>query len=665
VPPSLQRWLPAIGYPLVVFLLNALVCFRLFRTENLDRLPSIEGTFIAIAHYIRDHGTGYDWFPMWFAGMPFSVLYQPLLHHVVAACALAFHASAPSAYHFVTATTYSLGGVTFYLLAMTVGGDRLAAFSAAVIFSLFSPALLFLSDVRADAGGVGNALRLQALVGYGEGPNVTGLTLCMFALAILHVAVVRRTAASVLAASVALAAVACTSWPSTVVLCLAIFCYLAALDFRSLRECLPRMVAIGFAAYALACPFALPSTIWRTLTNANAMSDGPTHGPSRWISVALLLLCCALVRALLAWFHAPFALRFAALFDLAVGWIVLAADWFGVRLIPQPLRFHLAMEIGLVLTFGLILQLLFFRWPGLRWPAVVLLLAFCCMQYPHYRLYARHMIRQVEIKETIEYQMAQWFDRNMQRERVVAPGTVSYWMNVFTDTPQMMGCCDQSMVNPMSRTATYIIFAGYESDQQSADYSTLWMKAYAVHAIAIGGPVSKEHYKPAAYPNRFQNRLPLLWQRDDDYIYGVPERTPGLARVVRSRDLVKHPPANGIDVAELRPFVRALDDAALPMVKTTWTGPNKARIEGILTADHVISVAMNFDTGWSATANNREVPVRKDGLGFIVVEPGCTGACEVELHWSAGWEPRIAWMVALVALSILICVCWRKPSGIL
>ncbi len=660
MPPSLKRWLPAIGYPLVVFLLNALVCFRLFRIEYLDRLLSIEGAFIAMARYIRQHGSGYDWFPMWFAGMPFSVVYQPLLHHVVAAFALIFHTSVPSAYHFVTATTYSLGGVAFYLLAKNLGGDRLAAFTAAVIFSLFSPALLFLSDVRADAGGIGNALRLQALVGYGEGPNVTGLTLCMLAVSLLHLAVVRKTAASALAASVALAAVACTSWPSTVVLSLAVAGYLVAGNYAGLRKILPRMAAMGLAACALACPFALPSNIGRTWTNAHAMGDSPTPGPARWLCLAVLLVCCAIVRALLGWLGASFALRFAALFSLAVGWIVLAAGWFGIRLTPQPLRFHLAMEIGLVLSFGLILQLLFSRWPGLRWPAAVLLLAFCCIQYPHYRLHARGMIRKVEIKETIEYQMADWFDRNMQGERVMAPGTVSYWMNVFTDTPQMMGCCGPSMVNPMSRTASYIIYAGYESDQQSADYSTLWMKAYAVHAIALGGPASKEPYKPAAYPNRFQNRLPLLWQRGDDYIYGVPERTPGLARVVRSSDLVQRPPVNGIDVAELRPFVAALEDSTLPMIKTNWTGPNTARIDGILGPDQLISVAMNFDKGWNATANHREVPVRRDGLGFIVIEPRCAGACEIEMHWSAGWEPRIAWIAALVALSALIFYCGRN-----
>jgi hypothetical protein len=43
--------------------------------------------------------------------------------------------------------------------------------------------------------------------------------------------------------------------------------------------------------------------------------------------------------------------------------------------------------------------------------------------------------------------------------------------------------------------------------------------------------------------------------------------------------------------------------------------------------------------------------VSKDGLGLIVIEPHCDGACAVELEWDAGWEPRIAVAVAVLALA--------------
>ncbi len=117
--------------------------------------------------------------------------------------------------------------LALYCLATSFSSNRPASFCAALIFSLFSPALLFLPAMRADAGSLWNPRRLQVLVVYGEGPNILGLALCMIALASLHWAVTRKTAPSALIAALVLAAVPATNWPSTVALAMGLFCYLA------------------------------------------------------------------------------------------------------------------------------------------------------------------------------------------------------------------------------------------------------------------------------------------------------------------------------------------------------------------------------------------------------------------------------------------------------
>jgi hypothetical protein len=139
-------------------------------------------------------------------------------------------------------------------------------------------------------------------------------------------------------------------------------------------------------------------------------------------------------------------------------------------------------------------------------------------------------------------------------------------------------------------------------------------------------------------------------------VYRVPERTPGLARVVRRRDVIAHAPANGIDVTELRPFVAALDDPSLPLSKFEWQDADDARITGTLTPDEVYSVAVNYDKGWTASRDGHDVPLHADGMGMIVVEPGCSGNCEIRLHWSAGWEP--AFVIAAFLLTLAGCVAW-------
>jgi len=246
----------------------------------------------------------------------------------------------------------------------------------------------------------------------------------------------------------------------------------------------------------------------------------------------------------------------------------------------------------------------------------------------------------------------------MQGQRIYTRGTFGFWLNAFSETPQSSGFFDQSISNFEDRIASYVTAAGYRSDQESADYSLLWLKAWAADAIQLGGPNTADFYKDDQFPERFRGVLPVVWSRGDDFVYRVPERTEGLARVVRARDLVKHAPANGIDVAELRPFVQALDDSSLPQARFHWQGANAAQISGSFAPDQVLAVAINYDPGWMATVNGHAVPLRADGLGLIAIEPNCSGPCTVEMHWSQRWEPAFVLTMFLLALGISVIWCW-------
>jgi len=649
-------------FPCFIFAVNLFITWRYMRSAYIDQLPSIEGAFVAIARYVQHHWPAYEWFPLWYGGFPFARVYQPGLHYTVAGFAQVFGLSAPSAYHFVTAITYSLAGVAFYALARALGSERSVAFWGAFFYSVFSPSLLLLSNVRSDAGGLWHARRLQALVQYGEGPNIAGLTLGMFALALLYRALTRRNAGSAIVAAVATAAVPSTNWPASVALCLGIVACIAAFQPKEIRAIARRFAVIGALAICFVLPFALPSTIWSTFHNANAMGDAPTPGPIRWILLAATIFCAVVVRWALGRLGAGYALRFASVYGVLLCSIVLCTARLGINLVPQPMRFHVAMEIPMVFATMALLQSALHRWPRLKVSAGILVLLFCGVQTYHFRQHARQMARPVDVSKTLEYQEARWLQTNMPKQTVAVPGTVSFWLNTFGETPQFTGCCEQSVLNKMNFVAAYVVGAGYRSDAESADYSLLWLKAWAVQAVSIGGPASREAYKAYQYPKRFEGRLPLLWKNGDDFIYRVPEHAAGLARVVRAGDLVRHAPENGIDVKELRPFVAALDDPSLPVASFEWRGSSAARIAGVLAPDEAVSVAVNYDPGWSATSSGKPVTVRPDGLGLIAIEPRCAGACTIDLRWSAGAEPWLAWTAALAALAGAI-VWWKRDQA--
>jgi hypothetical protein len=648
--------------PLFILAVNVSVAWRLFFVQYLDQLPSVEGEFIAMATYIQRHWPGYDWQSLWYAGFPVVLTYQPLVHYTVAVFASLTGLSAASAFHFIGALSYSLGGVAFYYLVKALTGSRRMALGAALCFSLLSPSGILIPAVGRDMGSIWNARRLQALAVYGELPNLTGLMLGMFALGLLHKSLTRRSPWTAVLTAILIAAVPATNWPSTVALIIAILCYLAALPLDKLRDCFPRIAVIGLMATAFALPFALPSTILSTYGNANVMVDLPTQGVRRWLSVGLLLACVFLVRLLLTRPKVSFELRFAAIWLNVVGWVVLSSTMAGVAILPLPLRFHLALEIPLTLAAALLVREACRRNLANQSWLAALFAIFCCVQLYHYQRHAHAMIHKLDITQTLEYQEAAWFDANMHGERALTPGTVQFWMNVFTATPQMTGCCEQSVLTHQDIIAGYVTAAGYQTDAESSDFSMLWMKAFAVRAVAIGGPRSREFYKQFSFPDRYKGRLAVAWSSGDDYIYSVPARVTGLARVVHRENLVSHPPANGIDVAEMRRFVADLDDPSLPAASWKWKDTNSASMTAILKPEHVIAVAVTYHPGWTASVGGNQVSIHSDGLGFVVIEPKCSGPCTVEMHWGPGIEP---WIVVPAAMLMLAgALLWCRASKV-
>jgi hypothetical protein len=186
--------------------------------------------------------------------------------------------------------------------------------------------------------------------------------------------------------------------------------------------------------------------------------------------------------------------------------------------------------------------------------------AVCVRQVAVYRGYCGDAIRALNIAATSEYKEAKWFGENMQDRRVFAPGSVSLWLNVFADTPQYAGCCDQGLASNTSASSLYAIYTGLNAGSHDAETSIRWLKAFGVQAVAVSKPGSTEAYKPFANPNKFDGVLPILWQSGGDVAYAIPQRTSSLAHIVPVSAVVTRTPANGQDTGPLIPYLQAIDD---------------------------------------------------------------------------------------------------------
>jgi hypothetical protein len=63
-----------------------------------------------------------------------------------------------------------------------------------------------------------------------------------------------------------------------------------------------------------------------------------------------------------------------------------------------------------------------------------------------------------------------------------------------------------------------------------------------------------------------------------------------------------------------------------------------------------LSVQVSYHPGWHAHVQGRSVPVRRDGLGLMWMDPGCSGPCEVQLDYDGGWELRLCRYLSVAAL---------------
>jgi len=641
-----RRALPTALAAAGLFAVNAAITFRLFHIEYLREMGSIEAAYIGLARYILEHFPDFNWFPLWYGGIPYQDSYPPLLHFLVAAVAASGRISPALAYHAVTAALYALAPAALFWAAWRLGASRTNAFLAALLYSLISPSCWLVREVRADTGGWFGPRRLVTLVHYGEGPHLAALLFLPLAIGLLHVALQKRRPLWYAAAALAIAAVVLSNWIGAFALALAVASYLLAGFARPWL----RTAALGCAAYALAMPWAPPSTI--ATIRANAPLVGGRYVPDLRVEAlfAAGLLLLAWVMRRLKW--EP-RIRFGVLFLYGTAYIALGAYWFHQRLLPQPERYHLEMDLAFCLAAALVAP----RIPRLAALAVAALLIPVAL---HQHSMAQRMEQPIDIASTAEYRISRWLGRNLPGRRVFAPGSIGFWMNAFSDTPMLTGGFDNGMRNTFLQDVNYQIYAG---DRQETALD--WLEAFGCDAIAGGDPESGEVYHPIAHPEKLHG-LRELWRDGPEVVYDVPRRSRSLAHAVGAAGLVRtRPPA--YDSAGLKPYIAALDDPSSPAAQFQWRGPSAASIAGDFRPEHLLSVQIAWDAGWNARVDGRPRRTWADNLGQMVVEPLCSGPCTVELIYDGGAEMRFArWLSRLVlaagALWILLARYYRPRA---
>jgi len=652
---SRSTWI-GLGLALFLFALNAWICHRLFAVEFIGNLQTNEGAFMSIARFFRDHWNDYRWFPWFDGGMPIENAYQPLLPVITAVISAVSGWSIARSFHCVLAVAYCLGPVTLFWFAWDWSRSLSLSFLAGLCFSLVSPAALLIPALRVAPAGISMPLRLYNLVYYGEGPHIVALALFPVALLLLRRAMERPGRWSIAGAILACAAVVLTNAFGAVGLALGVLCILVVL-----RRGLLVALMVGVSAWMLASPWlppALIATITRNSWTERGFYQGGISASAALVALAVAFVLLALVTRRM---ESPFE-RFSLLLALWMCAFPIAYVSAGITLVPQGNRYQIEMELALALVLAcLLVRVIAHRGMLVRGVLAAVLLVLLLHQARTYRNFAHNLIRVIDIQQTVEYKVADWIGRNLPGQRTMVSGDAAWLFNVFEDGPQFSAGHEILAPNFIQQIAVFQLYSGLNAGDRDAEISLFWLKAFGNQAVTVPGADTRESYQPYTHPRKFDGLLPVLWRQDGDTIYRVPQRSASLAHVIPKEAVVVRRPVHGLDLGPAQAYVAALDDALLPGAELTWLKLSRATFHTTMSRGQLLSVQVTYDPAWRAHVGGRDVPIRKDGLGLMILDPACDGPCDVELFYGATaetWFCRV--MSALVAAGLVTALGLRS-----
>ena len=619
--PALIRRLPTdLLIAVALFGLQALLIAPLFTGEFTRFRGSIEAAFISDARFIAGHFPDLSWNPFWYLGFPFEWFYTPLLPVVVAIVGK-ITGDVPNAYRVIAALGYALGPAGMYAATREISRSRVAACFAALAFVFAPSATYLLPGLIGDASAFAGAAlpppwRLVALVEYGEGPHVLSLSLALLALAATARYVRVPLTGGFVVAVVTLVAVALTN-------------LIGVLGAAILVVLLPASERIGGRAegrwwrvLSVGVIAALLSLGWYSLGFIRAVfgfsAPGGAEGGSAYALLPVLLVA-ALIG--IAWLdrRLPHGAALVMGWVFVFGAIVVARQFFGLTIAPQPIRYALELDAAVAMGIGVACAALTHRLAvrageraalgaGLVVAAVIVALGAGGWVAVRDRLAPDEGWR-----DWSERRVAIWLDEHLAPgERAYLTGDHAFWLDAFADVPQVRGGVDFAFANPWWAHVTYQVNTGAD-----ADIAARWMRALPARYIVVPGPASSEVYRDFADPQKFDGRLPVVFDERGVRIYEVSRVGDPVLVVAKVADLPA--PTSAIDAATLDTYLDRVASGH-PAAALQDRGLGAWRAEVVVADGEAVVLRQAYDSGWHALVDGRAADVRSDPIGQLLID---------------------------------------------
>ena len=636
----------ALDCPLILVIAAALI-WPLFQVEYFDNWMSIDGAFIADARFLSEHLPSPGWAPAWYCGNRYDYLYPPAMRYGSALIARVGGVSPARGYHIYSALLYCLSIAAVYALMRAGSGSRRWAWIAALASLTLSPVLLLFKPIRDDSL-LHMPQRLNVIVKWGEVPHMSAMGVVCLALAAAWFALRGRRPA-LLATSAVLCAFAVSNnfYGATA---LAVFfpmlvwaSWLASGD----RLVWWRAAAIAALACALTAFWLTPSYLRLTAANLKLVAL-PGNTRSRLLALIVVGVFAAVSYRLArgrpqrAW--PVFVCGSLAVFGLSA----LGGYYFQFQAVGESKRFVPEFDLLLILAA---VECLRRRTTVARICGGAALAASLAVSLPYLRHPWAVYVPDYHPERRIEYRLTDWLARNLPGARVHTASSLGFWSGVWRDVPQVGGISDQGMGNQIIALANWQILMGEKPERD-----IYWLQALGADAIVVHGPRSQEIYHAIRAWRKYAGRLPVAFDSgQDDVVYRVPRRFPGLARVVERRRMDALPAIGWHDdnSDQLRAYAAALEQGPDAPAASQWLGTRAMRIRARLSAGESVAVQVSYDPAWQARSGGRRLAIRKDVMGFMRIDAP-PGEHDILLEFTTPFENRAGRVASLAAFAVVI-----------
>ena len=652
-----------LGLPLIIVWVGYSQIWPLFTGEFTQQLGSIEVSYIQMAKFISSSWPRLAWQPRWYLGYPMSVLYTPFVPVFEFVSHNLWGWSYSHAYRWLTAFSYVGGLVTLYLFTRTWFKNTAAGYIAALIYGILPSFMgLLYPEIALDRFLVDlvEPRRFTILVRWGEGPHVVSLMFLPLAALFLIKFLRRGNKWQLLFGSVFTALVLLTNSVGAWGLLLLSF----AVVFGELTENPGRwQQVLGRSLIFAAVSFGLSAFWFNPLFLATFFHEGggawgfwKNQFPWGWLlGGAILAIYFFLSKKLLG---KIFGVSGSLLFlGMMFG---LVNTYYGsgserLELVPQVLRLTTEVDIavalavgGVISAAGFILSKMHRNLLGLGM-VVVIIAGSILMGGRQLRLisdlprFAEPAEKAgIKLEQTAEYEIAKVLETKVKgQERVFVPGNYGFYLNYFTDLPQLRGALFQSAVNPWPDHIYFQTVNGLD-----ADITLDWLKIANVGWFVFSGPRETFHdFK--VDESKFAAVLKFDEDRQGDKIYQVPLKDTSLTKAVPQAILSVKIPINAIDRTPIAQYVGILESSR-NQLQLVEKNNGVYEITGNVGDGELVLVQMAYAPGWQARDKSGQgLVVSKDPLGMIAIKPKQTGAQNIDLIYGVSGQVMVGWLATL------------------